>query len=86
MNVRMLLNDVEMILRNQVKDNFPTDWDEDFITRSILKEFREKLKSVRIHGLRNRMKIEWSTFKLQGIPERKFGDIFVHRIEKWGLR
>lgn len=75
MNVRMLLTGLETVLMSQVKDNFPTDWDEDFITRSILKELRKKLKSVRIHGLKNRMKIEWSAFKLQGIPERKFGDI-----------
>lgn len=75
MKIEALLTNLEKILQQHVKGNFPIDWDENFITRSILKEFRNELNSVKIRGLKRRMQIEWLPFKLQGIPERKFGDI-----------
>lgn len=48
---------------------------EDFITRSILKEIRNRLDSLVLGDLKERMQIEWLPYKLTGRAENKFGDI-----------
>ena len=75
MHVQKFLIELELILREQVRDHFPVDWDEDTITRNILKGLRTKLKSVKISGLKSSMKIIWSAFKITGKPETRFGDV-----------
>lgn len=75
MDIIKLLYVLELILREHIRDHFPVDWDEDTITRNILKELRTGLKSIKVNGLQSSMKIKWSLFKLTGKPETKFGDI-----------
>lgn len=75
MNAALFLTELEGILEEQTTDNYPEDWDEDFITRSILKEMRNRLTPVTVFGLRQRMKIKWFAYKQAGTQERNFGDI-----------
>ena len=76
-DIREFLLELEMILQEHVKNNYPIDWDEDFITRSILKGIRNRLGSVVVKDLKERMRIEWLPYKLMGRPENKFGDIAI---------
>ena len=75
MHIIEFCNEIERIINEQVVDNFPIDWDEDFITRSILKEFRNKFKKIVIRGYGNPIHIKWLPYKFTGKPERVFGDI-----------
>lgn len=75
--MKELLLELENILQEHVKNNYPIDWDEDFITRSILKEIRNRLGSVKIRDFKERMMIKWLPYKLRGRPENKFGDIAI---------
>jgi len=75
LDAELFLLEVERILQEQVKNSFPTDWDEDFITMNTLREIRKKLNIVKIKGFKRGMKIEWTCFKLGRPPEKKFGDV-----------
>lgn len=75
--MKEFLLELEIILQKHVKNNYPIDWDEDFITRSILKEIRNRLGSVKIRDFKERMRIEWLPYKLKGRPENKFGDVAI---------
>jgi len=77
MDAEILLTKLEMILRENVADNFPQYWDENHITLSILKEFGRALNMVKIDDFGRKMKIEWNAFKLKGKNETKFGDVAI---------
>ena len=71
------VSEIEDILLEHVKNNYPVDWDENFITRSLLKEIRHRLGSVFVADLQHRTRIDWVPYKLSGTPENKFGDIAI---------
>ena len=75
MHITNFLRDLEIILREKISDHYPVDWDEDTITRNTLKELRISFKAISISGLKSRMRIQWSAFKLTGKSETKFGDV-----------
>jgi hypothetical protein len=60
-----------------VKENYRADWDEDFITRSILKGIRQQLHFTKVVGFKDRVRVEWIPYKLSGKAENKFGDIAI---------
>lgn len=69
---------IEQIASDTVADCHPVDWDEDFITRTLLNNFRQDLRSTTVHhGRHKKSNIKWRAFKLTGKPERKFGDIAI---------
>lgn len=75
METGSFLTEVERILQEEVKNSFPVNWDEDFITRSILRELGKRLNNAEIKDFKRRMTIEWTAFKQSGKPENKFGDV-----------
>ena len=75
MHITRFLLALEMILREKIGDHYPVNWDEDTITRNILNELWTNFKAISISGLKSRMRIHWSAFKLTGKPETKFGDV-----------
>lgn len=77
MHIIEFCSEVEKIIANQVKGNYPVDWDEDFITRSILREFRNSFSYVEVDGLKNTITMAWSAYKLPRPPETKFGDVAI---------
>lgn len=77
MDMRFFLSELESILKKHVLGNYPVDWNEDFITRSILKGIRERLGSVVFSDIKQKMTIKWLPYKLMGRPENKFGDIAI---------
>ncbi|MBD2773702.1 hypothetical protein [Iningainema tapete] len=74
---------LEQMLRQEVKDCFPYDWHEDYITRRIMSEYRKKFKTIQmLDAFSTSLKIESSSYKLTGKNENKFGDIaFIVRIQ-----
>jgi hypothetical protein len=66
---------VERILQNQIKENFPYQWDEDFITLKIIKDFRNSFNQIELSGFRNVLRINWEVYKFTGKSEQAFGDI-----------
>ena len=78
MHIVELHHKVESIVKDKTRGNFPADWDEDFITRDILKAFRSKLgHSFSVEGLKSPLHINWAPYKLTGSNETKFGDIGI---------
>jgi hypothetical protein len=68
-------SEVEAIVNRTVKNNHPEDWDEDFITRELLREMRKQFGEVRLTGLREELRINWQTWKLAGDDEHRYGDV-----------
>jgi len=76
MHIIDLIQKLENTITENVKNNFPNDWDEDFITRNIIKDFRNNYNHITIENQYDDItKINWSGYKLKGTPEKLFGDI-----------
>ena len=71
------VNNLEEIVKRNVKGNFPVDWNEDFITRGLLKNIRNELGYITIDDFQFDNRINWIPYKLSGKPENKFGDIAI---------
>lgn len=70
-------HNIEEIIHRQVKGNVPHEWDEDFITRNIVKDLRNRFADVAIEGLKNPIRIKIHAYKFIGRREQKYGDIGV---------
>jgi hypothetical protein len=72
-----LIHQIENLLVEHVKENYRADWDEDFITRSILKGIRQELNLANVVDFKDKIRINWVPYKLTGKAENKFGDIAI---------
>ncbi len=83
MDIQRLYAKLEQMLREEVKDSFPHEWDEDYITLKILSEYRKKFSSIKMVDVFSiPIKIESLSYKLKGKNETRFGDIaFLLRIQ-----
>lgn len=68
---------VENNIRSSVINSFPIDWDEDFITRTILKNLRGAFGNIAIDGPDTVLTIRWIPYKLSGKPEIQYGDVAI---------
>ena len=76
--------EVEKTLRNVVRAAFPRNWDEDFITRTVLSRLVEWESPTHIHGCERPIHVSWDAYKLKGNLERAHGDIGVLvRMTSW---
>ncbi|MGM3307631.1 hypothetical protein ACSQ6I_16960 [Anabaena sp. WFMT] len=82
MSLMTLYSELENIFRQQILDSYPSDWNEDFITRKIFFEYRKLFRNIQIDGLSSLpIKINSAAYKFTGNPERQFGDIgFIVKI------
>ena len=53
------------------------DWDEDFITRTMLRDLKNNLSSIEHFGQSALKGIDWQAYKLKGKDETNFGDIAI---------
>lgn len=81
MQIKNFYASIEKTLASQIRGNYPHDWYEDFITRSILKELRQlfEVTTLDIPNMSATLatKICWEVYKLTGKAENKFGDIAI---------
>lgn len=78
---------LEGIVRSAVAGNYPIDWNEDFITRSLLKALRSDLGHVHLSDQPEGLEIRWRAWKQVGRAEHTFGDVAVLvRLRARGLR
>lgn len=75
MELLRITEKIEDIIRTEILDCVRYDWDEDFITRNILRKIRQKLNGVKIDDLYNISTLHINTFKARGKLENRFGDI-----------
>ncbi|MBC8392773.1 MAG: hypothetical protein H8E17_09450 [Deltaproteobacteria bacterium] len=68
---------IKHIFRDVIRSSYPVDWDEDFITRTILSRLRRDLGRVEISGAKDKIVLNWMPFKLTGLAETYFGDIAI---------
>ncbi|ACY47079.1 hypothetical protein Rmar_0171 [Rhodothermus marinus DSM 4252] len=82
----------QYIIRKNIKESYPRDWDEDFITRSLLKSLRTELPqptSIHLHpytkpDLRHhKVEVKWDAYKMTGGKENKFGDVAILVVTKY---
>ncbi|MEW6077587.1 MAG: hypothetical protein AB1724_07240 [Thermodesulfobacteriota bacterium] len=72
-----LVNILEKIFCDNIRDNFPESYDEDHITYCILSEIRNKLAYIEVDSDLGRISLAWRPWKLKGRFENNFGDIAV---------
>ncbi|WP_143844972.1 hypothetical protein [Nostoc sp. T09] len=76
MSLMTLYSELEKIFRQQILDSYPSDWDEDYITRKILFEYRKLFRNIQINGFSSLpVTINSAAYKLIGNTETQFGDI-----------
>jgi hypothetical protein len=82
MSLMTLYTELENIFRQQILDSYPSDWDEDYITRKIFFEYRKLFRNIQINGLSSLpISINSAAYKFTGNPETQFGDIgFIVKI------
>jgi hypothetical protein len=68
---------LEMAIQDAIQNCYPHEWDEDHITRDMLRRFRNEFAYVEVTGFRYTLRIEWQTYKFTGRPEYKYGDIAI---------
>lgn len=75
----MYINDfhysMEEIFKSEIEGNFPYQWDEDHITRQILRSFRKNFRRISLFGFKHEIKINWEIYKFTGVAETIAGDI-----------
>lgn len=67
--------EIEESISSSISSISVYDWDEDYITRSILGEIRKTLSIAEFKSKDYRKSITWEMYKLRGSYENKFGDI-----------
>ena len=82
MSLMTLYTELENLFRQQILDSYPSDWDEDYITRKILFEYRKLFRNIQINGLSSLpISINSAAYKFTGNAETRFGDIgFIVKI------
>lgn len=58
-------------------DSYPTEWDENHITFSLMKELRNIFSNRIIHFDSWTKMVNWQSFKNRGTQETKYGDIAI---------
>ena len=74
------LSNADKIIRRAIMSCHPRDWDEDFITRTWLRELRNNLPKLNFPN-GNRIRAVWDAFKINGQLEQDNGDVaFIVKI------
>ncbi len=74
------LKDAEELISKAIMSCDPRDWDEDFITRNWLREFRDNFRSIPFPS-KKKIRAEWDAYKMTGGLETDNGDIaFIVKI------
>jgi hypothetical protein len=71
-----LLLKFEGLVQASVAGNYPEDWDENFITRDLLRAIRANANDIVILGEAS-TRVEWRAWKQVGSAETQFGDIAI---------
>ncbi|MDR0174525.1 hypothetical protein [Enterobacter sichuanensis] len=66
---------IEEVIRKSISNHSGHEWDEDFITRSLLSDFRTEFHRFNLIGRDLKSNINWQAYKLKGTFENNFGDI-----------
>ena len=77
----------EALLDDVMTEAYPRDWDENFITRGLLRRLRDDLGCVRVRGLRHGpVDVAFDAYKLAGPVEQARGDVgVIVRIRNRGI-
>lgn len=67
---------VEQLVRDVVRQCYPTSWDENHISYGIA-DTLAKMSPVKVSGLERPFKVIWDVRKLRGDAEQKLGDLAV---------
>src|SRR4030042_5277042 len=73
--LRSLNFEMESLVYASVKENFPGNWDGDFITRSLLSNMKRLLNKKNIRTPGNVIKSYWSLHQLKDKSDTTLGDI-----------
>ncbi len=72
---RHFIERAESIVAEAVHKSFPEDWEEDFVTRLLLRKLRSDLKVTSVVSRGRSFRVHWSIYKNKGKQEEMFGDI-----------
>ena len=71
-NYTSLVVIIEELVKSQVYDNYPAQWDENHITRSLFNSFQANLNDLLITGFKKNLIIKWDAFKNKGTQQQNF--------------
>ncbi len=66
---------LENVMRDSIIGVSGDEWDEDFITRNLLRDLRNELSGSRFIGRDKKSSINWQIYKLKGTFDNNFGDV-----------
>jgi hypothetical protein len=69
--------ELESLVYANVKENFPGNWDDDYITRSLLSSLKNLLHGKNIHTPGNMIKSFWHLHQLKDKTDTELGDVAV---------
>lgn len=72
-----LISKIETKIIPSITECYPYEWNEDFITLSLLKSIRKNFHCIDYFGWQETDNIHWSAYKCNGTIENKYGDIGV---------
>lgn len=75
MTVKQLVKKLEAIFASLTEGNYPHEWDENFISYSLMKELRSVLKQRRVKFRDFTKTIDCRSYKNKGVIESTHGDI-----------
>ena len=68
-------SEIEQVISSSIQTIPKWDWDEDYITRSVIRDIYGALRNAEYEGRDYRKSISWEMYKLRGKEENLFGDI-----------
>lgn len=93
LNRKEFILECEGLVNSQIRGNYPVDWDEDFLTRGLLKALRQELgrefmlssyfpsfvsrASYFSMHVHAHVHVRWNVYKMKGKEENKFGDVAI---------
>jgi hypothetical protein len=68
---------VEEVITSSVRNSYPRDWDEDFISRIWMRDIQQKFPNTVVINFPKQLSIGWDVYKADGLLEEKHGDIAI---------
>jgi hypothetical protein len=68
---------IEELVKSNVYQNYPSNWDEGFISRSLFKSFQSNLNDMTVNGFKKSLTIGWSAYKAKAADGDSFCDAAV---------
>jgi hypothetical protein len=72
-----LVSKIEQIVASEVFGNYPSNWDEIYITRCLIKGIKKNLDNLTVTGFKKNLNVCWDAFRYAGYDVSRYSDIAI---------